>query len=291
MRHTPEPSPLLVADRPGLRPSGTAALALLVAGFAVGLTAAPAAAADAPSVTEPAPPEPAPAPTAGRWSVKVALYGWAAGMNGTTSVGRLPSASIDASFSDILENLDGALMGAVFVTDGAWTFYGDLVLSRLSRDSTVGHLGNGALALSMDQTIVTLAGGHVLPLGIDNLEVAATVGARYLNLTASLDLSAKNYPANFSRGRTVYWIDPTVGMTATWRVDEHWLVNAIADIGGFGVGSKLSSQGYLGVGYQWNEHIITAVGYKYLYEDYDDPGVFSLNSVMHGPTISLAYQF
>jgi len=290
MRHTPEPSPLLVADRPGLRPCGAAALAVLLCGFHAGFAATPAAAADAPTVTEPAEPEPAPA-LANRWSVKVALYGWAAGMNGDTSIGRLPSASIDASFSDILQNLDGALMGAVFVTDGAWTFYGDLVLSRLSRDSTVGRLGNGALSLSMDQTIVTIAGGHMLPLGIDNLEVAATVGARYLNLTAGLDLSAKNHPANFSRNRTFDWVDPTVGMTATWHVDEHWLVNAIADIGGFGVGSNLSSQGYLGLGYQWNEHVITAVGYKYLYEDYDDPGVFSLNTVMHGPTVSLAYQF
>ena len=54
-----------------------------------------------------------PRPTAAmddRWHFNLAPYFWMTGIKGDVAVGNLPSVSVDASFSDILENFDLALL-------------------------------------------------------------------------------------------------------------------------------------------------------------------------------------
>jgi hypothetical protein len=53
-----------------------------------------------------------------KWENTVTLYGWAAAMSGTQAIGPL-SATVDVSFSDILENLKmGAMLN--YVGRGLW---------------------------------------------------------------------------------------------------------------------------------------------------------------------------
>ncbi|MFT0858593.1 hypothetical protein [Ancylobacter sp. G4_0304] len=237
----------------------------------------------------------APVETSSDWRYQATFYGWLTAIDGDVGVRDLPTSPVNASIGDVLGNLDGALMGSFLATNGKWLFLADLVLAKLSHGENVGVFGNSRLDAELDQTIATGAVGYWLPLGIQNVDIAATVGLRYVDLSADLSLTPALLPVTVSRSQSESWVDPTIGLVATWTINEKWFVNAIADIGGFGVGSKLSSTGYLGVGYMWTPSVSTAIGYRYLYEDYESSngngGSFRYNTTMHGPTVSLAWHF
>jgi hypothetical protein len=69
----------------------------------------------------PAPTEPLTPATPSPWSCRVAIYGWAEGLDGDMGVlGRVAPVSID--FSEILDHLDMAAMGAVEIGYNRWSF-------------------------------------------------------------------------------------------------------------------------------------------------------------------------
>ncbi|PZQ79072.1 MAG: hypothetical protein DI549_21215 [Ancylobacter novellus] len=257
------------------------------------LTVGAAGAADMP------PPAPvlksAPLETASDWRFQATFYGWLTAIDGDVGVRDLPTSPVNASIGDVLGDLDGALMGSFMATNGKWLFLGDLVLAKLSSDKDVGLYGNTRFDAELKQTIMTGAVGYWLPLGLKNLDIAVTGGLRYVDLSADLSLKPAALPVTLSGSQSESWVDPTVGMVASWKIDDKWFANAIVDIGGFGIGSKLSSTGYLGVGYMWTPSISTAIGYRYLYENYEssngDGGSFRYNTTMHGPTVSVAWHF
>jgi hypothetical protein len=66
-------------------------------------------------------------------------------------------------------------------------------------------------------------------------------------------------------------------------------VMARADIGGFNVGSKLAWQTYGAVGWQFNRHWSTELGYRYLSEDYANGG-FVFKGVVSGAYLGITYK-
>ncbi len=235
-----------------------------------------------------------PVPVASDWRVQLTVYGWATALNGDVGVGNMPSASVDVPFSEVLRHLDGALMGSVFIENDRWIVLADLVYAKLSDSQGLPSYGAG-VDVGLTETIATGAVGYKLPTGRSDLDVAFTAGARYVNLKATVGLNVYGTAANLSASARQSWIDPTVGVFAHWTVSDKWFVNAIADIGGFGVGSTVSSTGYLGVGYLWTDSFSTALGYRYLYENYEGPGLragtFRYDTTMHGPTVAFAWRF
>lgn len=83
-------------------------------------------------------------------------------------------------------------------------------------------------------------------------------------------------PLTVSNSSVEQWADPIVGLAATWRINNRWFVNAMADVGGFGVGSLFTTQGFASVGYRWTESISTALGYR---------------ATQHDVLYSIAYHF
>lgn len=272
-----------------MRSSMCTGAATLVAAL---LTAGTAGAADMPS---PTPVFTAAPVETSDWRFQATFYGWLTAIDGDVGVRDLPTSPVNASIGDVLGDLDGALMGSFLATNGKWLFLADLVLAKLSNDRNVGLYGHSQLDAELKQTIATGAVGYWLPLGLQNVDIALTGGLRYVDLSADLSLTPATLPVTFAGSQSESWVDPTIGFMVTWKVDDRWFVNAIADIGGFGIGSKLSSTGYVGVGYMWTPSISTAIGYRYLYEDYEssngDGGSFRYNTTMHGPTVSLAWHF
>lgn len=239
-------------------------------------------------------PEAAPS-SSSDWRYQVTLYGWATALTGDVGVRNQPTASVDMPFSDVLKNLDGALMGTLFASNGQWVAMGDVVFARLSHTADLAALGGSQVDLSLNETVATGAVGYMLPTGRPDFDFAATLGLRYVRLKMDETVTAFAVPIPVSGSQTQQWLDPTIGFYAQWQLNDKWFVKAIADIGGFGVGSKLSSSGYLGVGYMWNSRFSTALGYRYLYEDYEnaDPGTgsFRYTTTMHGPTVALGWRF
>jgi len=249
--------------------------------------ASAAHAADLPSKAPPAPlvvvePE---------WKFQATFYLWATAMNGDTGVRGLPPASVDVTFSDVLDNLDGAVMGSFLAQKGDWTFLVDLIYADISDSASFGPLGGTTADLSLQQTIFQGMAGYKLPLGPpENVALSGTVGFRYQHLDADFDLSNAFLPIGASTGGSQDWVDPTVGLMLQYRIDDKWFINAIGDVGGFGVSSKITAQGFLAVGYMWTPSISSAIGYRAIYTDYEKDG-FVYDVTQHGAFLSVAYHF
>lgn len=238
---------------------------------------------------------PSPSTTAERhsgWETQVSLYGWTPALAGKVGIRNLPSIAIDMPISDVLSDLDGAVMASVFANNDRWLLLADLVFARLS-DTAVA--AGRTVDATITQTIATGAVGAMLPTGNPQFDFAVTGGLRYVSLNGNLSLGSGPRLPTLSAGARQWWLDPTIGFFSHYTFADGWFVNAIADIGGFGAGSKLSSTGYGGVGYMWNSNLSTSIGYRYLYENYSGAGIktgtFRYNTTMHGPTVSIAWHF
>ncbi|WP_082609840.1 hypothetical protein [Bosea sp. Root381] len=235
------------------------------------------------------------------WQFQATGYGWATAIDGQAGVRNLPPVNVDVSFADILKDLNGALMGSFLAKKGEWLIMTDLVWAALSDDAVVRLPGvrHPALAtlspgtrvdFKMRQLIASAAIGYRLPLGGPDLDIYATAGLRYQRMTVEIDALPGLIPITLSRKGTEQWADPTVGFSAQWRINERWFVNVLADVGGFGVGSRLTTQGFASVGYRWTESISTALGYRAIYTDYRNGG-FTYRATQHGVFSSIAYHF
>ena len=235
------------------------------------------------------PPEPAAPIIANDWKFQATFYGWATAIDGKVGVRGLPPASVDVKFSDILKNLDGGVMGSFYATNGKWMVLTDLIAAKLSDRVNVGPFG-GSVKFEQTQVIASGIVGYALPLDIQNLQLSATAGVRYNYLRANFEINPALFPRTFSREGTKSWADPIVGLSAHYDINGRWFVNALADVGGFGVGSKLTAQGFLAVGYQWTKTISTSIGYRAIYTDYKSGG-FVYKTTQHGVFSSISFNF
>lgn len=252
-------------------------------------------------------PEPVPLvlPQVG-WQFQATAYGWATALTGEAGVGRLPTASLDASFGDILKNLKGAFMGAFIAKNDTLIFGADLIWTRLGADGHFKLGGNGPFAglrsgtsvsFQQDMTIATAFAGYRIPIGPPNLQLYGTVGVRYQNIDAELDLSHRTVlgtglQRNFSD--STGWADPLIGFAATYHFNDKWYLNALGDFGATS-SSSITAQGLVSVGYNWTQSFSTALGYRALYTDYengnDRGGSFRYKTTLHGPFVSMSYNF
>ena len=223
------------------------------------------------------------------WKFQATAYGWLTAINGDIGIRDLPPASVDISAVDVLKNLDGALMGSLLARNGDWFILGDLIWAKLSDSAHVGPV-IGDVDFKMTQVIASGIVGYKLPLGLpDNVELSATAGLRYQYIKGQLGIAPADFPG-ISREGTEDWIDPIVGLSLRYQVDERWFVNALADIGGFGVGSDFTAQGFASVGYMWTPSISTAIGYRAIYADYENNG-FVYDATQHGLFTSVGFHF
>jgi hypothetical protein len=235
------------------------------------------------------------------WRFQATGYGWATALNGETGVRNLPPVSVDLTFGDLLKKLNGAVMGSFLAKNGEWMILTDLVWAALSDDAVVKfpgirHPTLAAIApgtrvdFKMRQLIASAIAGYRLPIGGNDFELYATAGVRYQRMTAEIQAMPGLIPVTLSRRSVESWADPVIGVAATWNINERWFANVLADVGGFGVGSKFTTQGFVSVGYRWTESISTALGYRAIYTDYRNNG-FTYRATQHGVFSSIAYHF
>jgi hypothetical protein len=142
----------------------------------------------------------------------------------------------------------------------------------------------------MRQLIASAIAGYRLPLASRDVDLYATAGIRYQRITGKIEATPGLIPVTISNSSVEHWADPIIGLAATWRINDRWFVNAIADVGGFGVGSRFTTQGFASVGYRWTDAVSTALGYRAIYTDYRKGG-FSYRATQHGLFSSIAYHF
>lgn len=221
--------------------------------------------------------------SSGGWQYAIAPYLWASGMDGTVRIGDQEQEA-EASFSDILDNLDFALMGHFDMRNDRWVLASDLIYVDLGQDE---ELAEGTVTTGLDMTLIELAGGYrVSPA------VALLVGARWFDTGVDLayegDFVAEDAEASES------WVDPIVGVHALAQLSDRWWIGFRGDVGGFGVGSELTWQAYADLGFRASDLISVMIGYHTLDVDYEGgtgAAAVDLNLVISGPQLGVVFTF
>jgi hypothetical protein len=244
---------------------------------------------------EAAPPEPAPPPQ-DEWTLTVAPYFWAAGIDGDVGIFGQDPVNIDESFGDILKDLKFGAMALTELSNGTWGVFVDVIYAKTEADgSATRTIGGVPVALSASVGTSSFTGTIMGEYRIYT-EPTATVdlmaGARIWDVDNDIDLAltAGGAPiAAFSGSDGATWVDPIVGAKARYNIDESWYLTGFAAIGGFGAGSDVTWDLLGGVGYQYNDWL-SFTGYRALGVDYDKDG-FDYDVVQHGPILGTVMKF
>lgn len=226
------------------------------------------------------------------WRVSLTPYLWGAGLEGNVRTrSNLPTAEVDASFGDILDNTDFAAMLLGEVGRGRWSALADLTYLKMGAEAdTPGRLFSDA-KLTADTTIFSLAGAYrVLEQGQKAVaDVDVVAGARMWHLDGALTLGP-GLLSGVRAEREETWVDPIIGLHVRHVLNDRWRLEGYADIGGFGVSSDVTWQVYGGVGADITDRVTARFGYRHLAVDYEDGGFLwdvSLSGPILGVTIRL----
>jgi hypothetical protein len=260
-----------------------------------------ALAADLPTKKEAPAPIPEPA-IPSSWHYEFTGYGWASSVAGKSGFGTLPSLDYYAPFAKVLEHLQGALMGSFVARNDTFIFGLDLLWSKLGGGGTIRNPNNalfgGQTDLTLTEGIVTAFGGLRVPIGVPNLDLYGTAGARYYNSGTTLEITA---PFGLGVSQSVHkdWLMPVAGFAAQYRFDDRWFMNVLADLGGWS--NSATGQALASVGYKWTPNIATTFGYRvmYTYNQQDtgfsyinfEPKSFRYQQWMYGPFAGFKFSF
>jgi hypothetical protein len=95
---------------------------------------------------------------------------------------------------------------------------------------------------------------------------------------------------NRSFGRTDDWFDPYIGLRARYNFSKAFYLTGRADVGGFGIGSDITTEVSAAMGCHITRNIFSELGYRYLYTDYNSNGLLYRVST-HGPELTLGLNF
>jgi hypothetical protein len=224
------------------------------------------------------------ATTESGWRFSAALYGWATGLDGDITI-KERDIPVDVGFGDVLNHLDFAAMGVVQVRRDKWSFVADLFYAKLGAENSKGDIDFDA---GLDQFVGNfMVMRNVLDTGCTHLDAYA--GARLSWMDATVDIDFPNIQdRSFSHSGT--WVDPIIGVRFQQDLSDKFFFRTLGDIGGFGIASDLTWQGFAAFGYRVNDKGSVLLGYRGIGTDYSDGG-FSYDVTTHGLLLGFEYMF
>jgi hypothetical protein len=224
------------------------------------------------------------------WEGRITPYIWASGLDGEASVlPSLPTVEVDDSFSDVLDNLDIALMAAVEADNGKLYLRSDVFYASLTTEGeTPLNLYSGAEVNTKSFNISASAGYVLFKEGGSQFNVFG--GLRLWSLDNKLTFLPGTLPGtSFSADRT--FVNPIVGASGEFALGKSISAQVSGSVGGFGIGGTHIEHGmtanlnaYLGGG--WG----ASAGYRYAYLDYEKNG-FVYDVTQHGPFVGVFFDF
>jgi hypothetical protein len=226
------------------------------------------------------------AASASEWQTSVTLYGWFAGLNGTTKLGRLPTTSVSVPFSDIASALDFAGMALVETRRGKWGFVGDLDYVKLSNRQS-GPFDTRTAKMEVQQTIALAAGSYRLQEGEwGNLDVLA--GARLFSIDTSFRVSSDGTRPTRKASENATWVDATMGLKSRLNINDRWFAT-VWGLAGAG-GSKYNWDLLAAMSYQINKTWAVSAGYRAISVYYTSSS-FDYKMIQYGPVLGLTARF
>ncbi|TQD51300.1 hypothetical protein [Marilutibacter aestuarii] len=226
----------------------------------------------------------------GAWHYRVAPYLWGTGMSGDIGLGDAgPVGSIDASFSDILANLDIAGMAFVDARRDRWGIAADFFYAKLSNDTNAFvDQGYGKVEGETKNKIVHLGATYrVTRTGTSHLDLIG--GIRYTDANTTIKVGAgPSLPGGARATDSQNWVDGFVGLRGAAQVSERWGLFGQLDAGAGG--TDLSWQAVAGARWFLQSGNSVDVGYRYLSQDYASND-FTYDLRMGGPFLGMSFRF
>ena len=225
------------------------------------------------------------APDPDRWSLGGSVYLWAAGVEGTSAEGD----DIDISFTELLDSLEGGIMGVVAAQKGKWTVIADLLyLSIHEEDETTANLVGLPIELDVDVKLrgfVSTFGVAYRVIDEDRTSLDLLAGARYFDL--DVDFEAEFAAQRIEYSDSGHALDGIIGGQVLKSLTDQWYVSFYGDVGTGD--SKLTWQAWPVVGYRL-ENLDVVAGYRYLKWETDDGDTFDDLS-FSGPMLGVKFSF
>jgi len=223
----------------------------------------------------------------GGWHYSFTPYLWGAGINGNVAtVPGVPETNFDASFSDILDNLDFGAMAVFRARKDNFGLFGDLLYIKISAGQGTAGSEYGEAQADVRNTILTLGGDYVISSNSKTV-IRLAGGLRYWDVKTDLGLTAGTSPAVSGSGSD-QWLDAIVGVT--WRSDlgPKTYLTGWAMVGGGG--SDHTADLFAGLGYRFNDRTSLVGGYRYIDVDRRS-GDFVYDVEQQGAMLGVAFAF
>lgn len=229
---------------------------------------------------------------------ELGLYGFMSGIKGDMKIG-IVTVDVDASFSDIVENLDMGFMGFVENRRGKWSLIADVFYVDLSTDKTIAPDTDLPVTLNVGlKQLLTEAflGYRFFDRNFRNSRFGIDLlgGARYNRIEVDLGVQTDlpEPPGPFSRNPSKEWVDGVVGLRAQYEHSNGWGISGLADIG---KGSDSTTYQLIGlVNYRFKNNVRLFGGFRQYSFDYEsDSGAFrfGLDADYSGPLMGVSYRF
>lgn len=220
------------------------------------------------------------------WQFAGEIYLWGAGFDVTTAAGD----DIEISFSDILDNLDFALMGTLAAQKNEWTLFADMIYmdissSKKATGNIIGHPVKLKVDIGLESFISTLGAGYSFKQ-TETTELRAIAGARYLWMDTTLKYDIGNRVSGKASDSGSIW-DGIIGLQGQTELSDKWYLIYYADVGTGG--SDLTWQAKVGVNYRFSK-VDASFGYRYLDWQFDGDDALD-DLVVSGPYAGVRFRF
>ncbi len=227
------------------------------------------------------------------WRARIAPYFWLTSVSGDlTLVGQ--DVPADTPLGDVLEALDASIMSHFEVSNGNWGVFLGQVYARMSTGFETG----GPIKVSVDASLVlrVIESGGVVRL-LDSRskwspDVSAIVGIRYWSQEFELQRGDRT-PTRLG----VDWLDPFLGVRASFHPSNRVEFDFRGDVGGFGISndtSDISWNLWFNAAYHVSSTVSFWAGYRALYADFtegENIGRYTYDATLHGPTLGIGFTF
>jgi hypothetical protein len=210
-------------------------------------------------------------------------------LSGTTGLGNLPDATLDAKPGDILSRLQVGFMLFAEASNDKWAFNSDFIYADLKQDIKSGTIINDG-EITAKQFSWEIAG---LRRVTGWLELG--IGANLNSITSGVALTLNNIDGGTtSKSKEIpqTWYDPMLIARIKNKPGQKFLYQFRGEIGGFGIGSDLAWQIQAYAGYRFSDLFQITGGYRIISVDYvtgSGESRFLYDTKMYGPVISFGF--
>ena len=247
-------------------------------------------------------------PAESGWEFSVAPYLWAISMDGSVTV-RGFEADVDASFNDLLDEMNFGFMLAYEARKDHWGLWGNTIYSNLGNSDVDGPAGFAEIDPTVTAFWQELGGFYRMGTWeltdssnkkTPSVTVDTFLGVRYTYLDTKIDFKFDGPFRSFRRNvdEDKSWWEPLIGARTIWDLNERWVFTLAGDMGGAAFGSDFAWSTSGLIGYQFNlfgeDNARFFAGYRALSQDYTDGSgndKFEWDVTLHGPILGLGIRF